>query len=81
MSMYHRRKLVFDLMTAASAPRISVRRDTETDTDDEGHPIMYDRISLQIGPGREVGPFLDEDELEQFVGRVAKLKRRHAVLS
>jgi hypothetical protein len=78
----HRRKLVYDLMTAASAPRLSVRRDRKVDRDDEtGRPYQYEILTVQIGPGREVGPFVDEDALSDFCCRVAKLRRRHTVLA
>lgn len=77
-----RRQLVYDLMTAASARHLSVRRDEKRDVDDEtGRPYRYDIITIQIGPGREIGPFVDEDELSAFCCRVAKLRKRHYVLS
>ena len=75
MSSYYRRKLVYDLMTAASAPHLSVRRDQKVDHDDEtGRPYQYEIIAVQIGPSREVGPFVDEDALSEFCGRVARLR-------
>lgn len=64
---------VRDLMAAASAPRLPIRRDTETDRTDDGRSFTYERIFLQAGT-RQI-QLVSEDQLGEFLHRVSILRR------